>query len=565
MIDSIFEKYNIPTDCPKNPLGTLYFILRKAELAKDLASSEWNWLQSQSLSSTIEIIKSQEENRKIIAEYRGIISDEIRKDLVSLRKNKYVSSSILTIPSVESERALVFYKVHNQEMLFDSEWDYVNHEYKNFLSFLRLKNKYGITESIELSPHSIKHLSKIELGQPLCAQDYEWLYKNSITSALNLIATQTATLINKYETHPTLLSPVDTLKLFFILQKIEEAAITNDEEQNFLIKNNCIKAYQTAQISEFIALKSKYQATAFESNDPSQHLFKVLKKIAAAIPLTEPDDNYLKKRKLNQTLKIAYKPQADQLKKKVLARHVLSDEEIQWCNKHNYLEIIFLELLVAYDLQDRKDTVDSPLYVILQKLKAEQRLSDVEVIWLDSEKLLRPSTRIFVAHHRLEALHLEKEFQRTKGYWNLVNASAHWRKADEPKVALKLTNNVDQIRKLKEAKLKSALFTTRGGALRDIEHLSDAEACALEAIKCYPHSHNPYTLMGALCYDTRRYDEGDKWFEEAVKRGAKPNDQDAEIKRILNKKKDKERQEIIDHLVKKDPVRFAWVNKYKPK
>jgi hypothetical protein len=176
MIDSIFAKYKVPNDYPKNPLGTLYFILRKAELAKDLLHSEWEWLKSQSLAATIEVIKTQEENRKVIAEYREVISNDIRRDLVTLRKNKYVSSSILTIPSVESERALVFYKVHNQESLSESEWDYVKTEYNSLLSFLKLKNKYGITEDIEFDAYSTKRLSMIERGHSLSSQDYGWLH-----------------------------------------------------------------------------------------------------------------------------------------------------------------------------------------------------------------------------------------------------------------------------------------------------------------------------------------------------------------------------------------------------
>ena len=138
----------------------------------------------------------------------------------------------------------------------------------------------------------------------------------------------------------------------------------------------------------------------------------------------------------------------------------------------------------------------------------------------------------------------------------MVNASAHWRKAGQPEQALKLTNNPDLIRSLKENKLKAALLTTRGGALRDIGELEDAEYCALEAIKLFPKSHNPYTLMGALCYATGRFEEGDKWFEEAVKRGAKPKDQDAEIRRILNKKKGKDSGALIDHLIKERPNAF---------
>lgn len=98
--------------------------------------------------------------------------------------------------------------------------------------------------------------------------------------------------------------------------------------------------------------------------------------------------------------------------------------------------------------------------------------------------------------------------------------------------------------------------------MRDLERLEDAEHCALEAISHFSSSHNPYTLMGALCYDTGRYEEGDQWFEKAIQRGAKTKDQESEIKRILQKKKGKERQQIIDHLLAKDPHRFAWVKRY---
>jgi len=123
-----------------------------------------------------------------------------------------------------------------------------------------------------------------------------------------------------------------------------------------------------------------------------------------------------------------------------------------------------------------------------------------------------------------------------------------------------LTENLN-LKTIKPAKLRAALLTTRGGALRDEKQLEQAETCALEAIRHYPDSHNPYTLMGALCYDRRDYEKGDIWFEEAVKRGAKVDDQNAEIKRILHSIKGQERKELIDHLLKKDSHRFAWVKK----
>ena len=250
--------------------------------------------------------------------------------------------------------------------------------------------------------------------------------------------------------------------------------------------------------------------------------------------LPEADLNYLRKRKLYKTVKFAFQPDADRLINKVKQGHGLRPDDITWCKQHDFAEIIFLSFKKDYSVKHRNDTLESPLFVILEKLEANQ-----------------------------EAHFYETEFQRIKNHWNLVNASAHWRKAKKPEQALELTSNPNLIRSLKENKLKAALLTTRGGALWDIGKLENAECCALEAIKHFPKSHNPYTLMGALCYSTGRFEEGDKWFEEAVKRGAKPKDQDAEIRRILNKKKGKDREALIDHLLKKDPIRFSWVRKLK--
>ncbi len=95
-----------------------------------------------------------------------------------------------------------------------------------------------------------------------------------------------------------------------------------------------------------------------------------------------------------------------------------------------------------------------------------------------------------------------------------------------------------------------------------MNNLGEAEQCAHSAIKHFSGSHNQYTFLGALCYGTGRYAEGDMWFAEAIKRGATLRDQDSEIKRIISKKKGEEQKNLINHLLRKDPVRFAWVKKY---
>lgn len=146
--------------------------------------------------------------------------------------------------------------------------------------------------------------------------------------------------------------------------------------------------------------------------------------------------------------------------------------------------------------------------------------------------------------------------------WNLPNASSHWRKADEPQRALQVTNNLDLAR-IPENKLKSALLTTRGGACLDIEQLDEAERCARQAIEYQPDSHHPYTLMGAICYRQHEYSQGDYWFNEAIERGAESEDVDYEIKRVVRDTKDEnKRQEVVEYLLNKEQMRYAWAKSY---
>ena len=69
--------------------------------------------------------------------------------------------------------------------------------------------------------------------------------------------------------------------------------------------------------------------------------------------------------------------------------------------------------------------------------------------------------------------------------------------------------------------------------------------------------------MGAICYERGEYYEGDRWFAEAIKRGASPRDEDAEIKRVVREAKDEsKRREVVEYLLQKDPNRYAWAQSY---
>jgi tetratricopeptide (TPR) repeat protein len=93
--------------------------------------------------------------------------------------------------------------------------------------------------------------------------------------------------------------------------------------------------------------------------------------------------------------------------------------------------------------------------------------------------------------------------------------------------------------------------------------LDEAATCAQGAIKCQPDSHQPYTLMGAICYDIGEYEQGNEWFEKAIERGAEREEMEDEIKRVLRNARDKTQQrEAAQYLLNRDPVRYAWAQSY---
>lgn len=558
MVTDLYEKYKAEHYKNLPALNPLSFILHKAELGYNLSASEWQWLEQYKLLETKNIIKHQED-------FRSSLFKEVCEELRHLKKNEFVIyQSILAIPAIDSEIALVLYKVHTQERLTSSELTHVKGNYHRFIDFYERKQKYGITEDVPFEVDSENILSKIEHQTPICATDIKWLYIHNAYSFLNTLQNQFAHLQDKYRAIVQDGATYNLLLLCHILQKLEEKKLPDEAEAQYLKENGFIETLEIVQKLEFSALKEKYRATQMQEDSISHHLYKVLKKLDAELALPEPDINYLKKRKLHETVKFAYKKEADSLIHKIEQGQGLRPDDVAWCEKYDFVEIVFLWLKRDYMVEHRKDTQESLLYLILKKLKTGNRLNDDEVVWLDGEELLKRESEIYIAHHTLEAQFYENEFQQTKNSWNLASASAQWRKAEKPEWALKQTNNLD-FKQIKPAKLRAALLTTRGGALRDIDHLNEAEQCALEAIKHYPDNHNPYTLMGALCYDSGRYDEGDRWFEEAQKRGATMRDQDAEIKRILRKKKGQELKELVDHLLKKDLIRFTWVKDFAKK
>jgi tetratricopeptide (TPR) repeat protein len=335
--------------------------------------------------------------------------------------------------------------------------------------------------------------------------------------------------------------------LYPILKNIDSGQELNLEERKWLQSK---KMHTLLQLDEglknektFSKLKELYKATAHPDTEVFGELFNILAKIASCDTSMLFDIESLPKQ----------------------FRCSLSEQDINWLTNEGLTESANIAQRIHFKFLKSKYQVIgqlpvNPFYEIMLKIEREERLDPKQVVQLSEEGSLSRHGKIAIAYYRLEAIFYEKEYQRTGNRWNLPSASANWRKADKPSQALRVTEDINWS-KVKENDLKSALFVTRGAAFRDLEKLDEAEKCASQAIECQPNNHQPYTLMGAICYDRGQYADGDKWFSMAIERGA--DDTDDEIKRIVRMTKDKEkRREVIEYLLNKDKKLYAWADSY---
>ena len=217
MVPGLYEKYQIPSGQFIDPLSTLRFILRKAELGKFLSKSEKQWLVQQNLSAAIELIDMQEA-------YRNSLEQEVRSELRELRQNPFIPKSFLltTIPSIESDQALLFYKINNLEELSEEDSRLVGAEYKKCSGIHRAKTKYGIVEKTPDDEVFLRLLNKLDSNTLLSAIDLEWLYKQRIFSILAVFIDHIACLCDKYTTDASQLAVSDKFRLYVVMQKLEE-------------------------------------------------------------------------------------------------------------------------------------------------------------------------------------------------------------------------------------------------------------------------------------------------------------------------------------------------------
>ena len=221
-------------------------------------------------------------------------------------------------------------------------------------------------------------------------------------------------------------------------------------------------------------------------------------------------------------------------------------------------------LIKKYDiyLYDIVDKHRSKLINILKLLDNNQRLSEQDAIWLNSEGRQFFTDELKIKFHRVEADFYLNEYKTTKLHWHAINASSQLRKAKASKEAEKFLENTE-ISLNKNKKLLSAYFTTLGGVKRDIRKVDTAIECGVKAHENNSQDYRPCTLLGAIYMENHEYTLGHDWYSKARDRGAPEKSINADLRSILLKLDKSKRVEMIASLLKKDPYLYSWLKDIK--
>jgi hypothetical protein len=554
---SLKEKYRIGQLRSIESEDFLYFILRKADSGIPITQIEIKWLTENGFSNAIEAIA--------LKEYQTGELQRLEDDCGQLR-DKYHVPETVNLP-LGSPVYVVLTRVDEGHVLSSEELNILeDHQLSNTIAllseiqaFLKLKRKYKATQFSDQIPHEplISILKKLDAREQLSEEEQNWLLCNDFDDTLEICwrqeserktAEEFRELKTKYQVD--FHQDDDGKQLYNILKKIDSGVSLLKQDKNWLRNRKLNSLIEISDKQEreqlFDELKKRYEVTQFKGNNTSSELFKVLLKIA-----------FYELKFSRQTSNSFSFPDS--------AKADITCQDIEWLRKEGFSKAAkFAEVLHFRALKSKYrivgDLEADPFYEIMLKLENEERLDPKQVVQLIEEERLSRHGEIARAHYKLEAIFYEEEYRRTGNRWNLPSASSNWRKADDPEKAIQSTTKVN-LDKVKEADLQSALLVTRGAAFRDLMQLTEAKDCAEKAKECQPESHQPYTLLGAICYDLSQYEEGDQWFEMARERGA--NDVDNEIERVVRMAKDKEkRREVVEYLLNKDPKRYSWARSY---
>ncbi len=196
---------------------------------------------------------------------------------------------------------------------------------------------------------------------------------------------------------------------------------------------------------------------------------------------------------------------------------------------------------------------------LLHQIDKGNRLTNEEQMWLSTTAKKYFTAELRNAYHRLEADFHADQYRRTQDPWSVVNASAHYRKCNQPNTALELIDSVPRDN-LKHPKVRSAIFTTHGGVMRDIGQRSAAIELGKTAHALMPKDYRPCTLLGAVHMELQHFAEGHEWYEKARERGAPEQGVDSELRSIFQQLDSVGRKAMKNFLLSEDSHRYKWLN-----
>lgn len=217
-------------------------------------------------------------------------------------------------------------------------------------------------------------------------------------------------------------------------------------------------------------------------------------------------------------------------------------------------------LRVRYDVDFFIEKEHFPrLMTILHRFDDGNRLTDDDVLWMKTEGRSYYSKCLQTAFHAREAEFYANEYRRTSDPWNAVNASGHYRKCEGAKQAHDLLISIPTERQ-KVPKLRSAIATTHGGVMRDLNGLDEALKLGNQAHADTPKDFRPCTLLGAVHFELGHYETGRDWYAKAIQRGASEHSIDYDLRGIFLRANPVKREEIKAFLLRENPDRYRWVN-----
>ncbi|MCS6191539.1 hypothetical protein [Shewanella baltica] len=195
---------------------------------------------------------------------------------------------------------------------------------------------------------------------------------------------------------------------------------------------------------------------------------------------------------------------------------------------------------------------------LLSQLR-KKPITQEEMAWLSdvgfSNELIEQKNHIQLAHQHYQ------NWKQKNMPWELVNASAAYRKGGElKKIRKTLNEQYPFAHSGKDKKLKSALLTTFGGVCRDQEDFTRGIELGHEAHKVTPLNFRPCTLLGAIYLSTGEFDLGHEWYGKAKDRGFTQNAYDNDIKSVYFRANDEIKSRLKQNLIATGH-KYDWLNK----